>query len=81
MLTAAIQLYFRQGCELESIEEVQPPHDGWLEQVTGQPDIRFDARVVVMRARMPHVCPPALVYIFVQNTTFDSPSTDFVCTS
>ena len=77
VLTAAIQLYFRQGCELESIEDVQPPHDGWLEQVTGQPDIRFEERVVVMLALMPHVCPQALDIFFVQNKDFDRQYTEF----
>ena len=77
MLTAAIQLYFRQGCELESIEDVQPPNDGWLEQVTGQPDISFEERVVVMLALMPHVCPQALDIFFVQNKDFDRQYTEF----
>ena len=77
MLTAAIQLYFRQECRLESIEEVQPPRDGWLEQVTGQPDIRFEERVVVMLALMPHVRPQALDIFFVQNRDFDRQYTEF----
>ena len=77
VLTVAIQLYFRQGCELESIEEVQPPLDGWMEQVTGQQDIRFEERVVVMLALMPHVCPQALDIFFVQNKDFDRQYTEF----
>lgn len=77
VLTAAIQLYFRQECRLESIEEVQPPRDGWLEQVTGQPDIRFEERVVVMLALMPHVRPQALDIFFVQNRDFDRQYTEF----
>ena len=77
VLTAAIQLYFRQECRLESIEEVQPPRDGWLEQVTGQPDIRFEERVVVMLALMPHVRPQALYIFFVQNRAFDRQTTEF----
>lgn len=77
VLTAAIQLYFRQECRPESIEEVQPPSDGWLEQVTGQPDIRFEERVVVMLALMPHVRPQALDIFFVQNRDFDRQYTEF----
>lgn len=77
VLTAAIQLYFRQECRLESIEEVQPPRDGWLELVTGQPDIRFEERVVVMLALMPHVRPQALDIFFVQNRDFDRQYTEF----
>lgn len=77
VLTVAIQLYFRQGCELESIEEVRPPCDGWMEQVTGQQDIRFEERVVVMLALMPHICPQALDIFFVQNKDFDRQYTEF----
>lgn len=77
VLTVAIQLYFKQGCELHGIEEVRPPRDGWMEQVTGQPDIRFGERVVVMLALMPHVCPQALDIFFVQNKDFDRQYTEF----
>lgn len=77
VLTVAIQLYFRQGCELGSIEEVRPPQDGWLEEVTGQPDIGFSERVAVMLALMPHVCPQALDIFFVQNKDFDRQYTEF----
>lgn len=77
VLTVAIQLYFRQGCEYSSIEEVPPPRDGWMEQVTGQPDIRFGERVTVMLALMPHVCPQALDIFFVQNKDFDRQYTEF----
>lgn len=77
VLTVAIQLYFRQGCEYSSIEEVPSPRDGWMEQVTGQPDIRFGERVTVMLALMPHVCPQALDIFFVQNKDFDRQYTEF----
>lgn len=77
VLTAAIQLYFRQGCEYSSIEEILPPSDGWMEQVTGQKDILFGERVVVMLALMPHVCPQALDIFFVQNKDFDRQYTEF----
>lgn len=77
VLTAAVQLYFRQGCELRSIEEVRPPENGWMERVTGQPEIRFDERVAVMLALMPHVCPQALDAFFVRNKKLDRPYTEF----
>lgn len=77
VLATAIQLYFRQGCELESIEQVRPPQDGWLEQATGQDDIPFAERVTVMLALMPHVCPQALDIFFVQNKDFDRQYTEF----
>ena len=60
MLTTALQLYFQQGCEYSSIEEVTPPDDGWLEEVTGRQDISFSERVVVMLALMPHTSPQSV---------------------
>ena len=77
MLTTAIQLYFQQGCEYSSIEEILPPDDGWLEEVTGQQDISFNDRVIIMLALMPHTCPQALDIFFVQNKNFDRQYTEF----
>lgn len=48
VLTTAMQLYFRQGCEYSSLEEVYPPSDDWMERMTEQHDIRFEERVVVI---------------------------------
>lgn len=77
MLTVAIQLYFRQGCEYASIEEVRPPADGWLEDMTGRQEITFSERSAIMLALMPHICPQALDIFFVQNKDFDRPYTEF----
>lgn len=77
MLTTAIQLYFQQGCEYSSIEEIVPPDDGWLEEMTGQQDISFNDRVIIMLALMPHTCPQALDIFFVQNKNFDRQYTEF----
>lgn len=77
VLTTAIQLYFRQGCEYSLIEEVAPPADKWLEEVTGQEAITFNERVVVLLALMPHICPQGLDIFFVQNKDFDRQYTEF----
>lgn len=77
MLTTALQLYFQQGCEYSSIEEVTPPDDGWLEEVTGRQDISFSERVVVMLALIPHTSPQSLDIFFVQNKNFDRQYTEF----
>lgn len=77
MLTTALQLYFQQGCEYSSIEEVTPPDDGWIEEVTGRQDITFSERVVVMLALMPHASPQSLDIFFVQNKNFDRQYTEF----
>ena len=77
VLTISIQLYFQQECEYSSLEEVKPPVNGWLEKVTGVPDLTFDERMVVMLALMPHVCPQILDIFFVQNKNFDRQYTEF----
>lgn len=77
MLTTAIQLYFQQGCEFSSIEEVTPPADGWLERMTGRQDITFSERAVIMLALMPHISPQTLDIFFVQNKNFDRQYTEF----
>nr|DAV21620.1 MAG TPA: ATPase [Caudoviricetes sp.] len=77
VLTTAIQLYFQQGCDYSSIEEVTPPADGWLESVTGRQEITFGERVVIMLALMPHTCPQGLDILFVQNKDFDRQYTEF----
>lgn len=77
MLTTAIQLYFQQGSEYFSIEEVTPPADGWLESMTGRQEITFNERVVIMLALMPHTGPQALDIFFVQNKNFDRQYTEF----
>lgn len=77
ILTVATQLYFHQGCEFTSIEEVIPPYDGWLEEMTGQQEITFGERVAIMLALIPHICPQALDIFFVQNKDFNRQYTEF----
>ena len=57
VLAVAIQLYFRQGCKVDSIGKVRIPANDWMERVTGKADISFGERVTVMLALMPHICP------------------------
>lgn len=77
VLTVAIQLYFEQECEYTSLEEIQPPANGWMEEKTGVQQITFQERIVVMLALMPHVCPQVLDIFFVQNKNFDRQYTEF----
>lgn len=77
VLTTTIQLYFRQECTYSSMEEVEPPANGWLEKVTVIPRITFGERIVIMLALMPHVCPQILDIFFVQNKNFDRQYTEF----
>lgn len=77
MLTVAIQIYFRQGCEYSSIEKVIPPDDRWLKDITNRQEITFSERVIIMLALMPHICPQALDIFFVQNKDFDRQYTEF----
>ena len=77
VLTTAIQLYFQQECEYASLEEIIPPDDKWLEEVSGQLKIAFSERVVIMLALMPHTNPQTLDIFFVQNKNFDRQYTEF----
>lgn len=77
ILTVAMQLYFRQGCEYTSIEEVTPPDDGWLEDMTGRQEITFGERTAIMLALMPHIRPQALDIFFAKNKDFDRQYTEF----
>ena len=77
VLTVAMQLYFCRGCEYVSVEEVTPPEDGWLEEMTGQQKISFNERVAIMLALMPHTCPRALDIFFMQNKEISRPYTEF----
>lgn len=77
VLTIAIQLYFRQDTPHGSLEEVCPPTNRWMEEVTAMPQVSFDEQVIVMLALMPHVSPQALDLFFVQNKNIDRPYTEF----
>ena len=77
VLTVSISLYFRQECEYNSLEELTPPADGWMEKVTTVPEITFNERVIIMLALMPHISPQALDIFFVQNRNFDRQYTEF----
>lgn len=77
VLTVAIQHYFQQESEYASLEQISPPANGWMEQVTGMQKITFQERIVMMLALMPHVCPQILDIFFVQNKNFDRQYTEF----
>ncbi len=77
ILTVAIQLYFQQECEYESLEQLPPPKGEWLEQCVDVESITLDERIVVMLALMPHLCPQILDILFVQNKNFDRQYTEF----
>ncbi len=77
ILTTAIQLYFEQECEYESLEQL-PPHKGkWVELCVGVENITLNERIVIMLSLMPHLCPQILDILFVQNKNFDRQYTEF----
>ncbi|MBO4397171.1 MAG: ATP-binding protein [Bacteroidaceae bacterium] len=77
VLKVAIQLYFQQGCEYKSIEDIEPPSDEWLEDVVGQNNISFEESFVIMLALMPHISPQNLDIFFAQNKNFGRQYTEF----
>lgn len=77
VLKVAIQLYFQQGCEYKSIEDIEPPSDEWLEDVVEQNNISFEESFVIMLALMPHISPQNLDIFFAQNKNFGRQYTEF----
>ena len=77
VLTVAIQHYFQQESEYSSLEQLSSPSNGWVEKVTGEQNVTFHERIVVMLTLMPHICPQILDIFFVQNKNFDRQYTEF----
>ena len=79
ILDAAIRIYFQQGGDFASLQEIGEPSGKILEEITGVPEqqISFEEKVVLMLALMPHLCPQALDIFFVNNKNFDRPYTEF----
>ncbi len=77
VLTASIQLYFRQETQYHSIYDIQVPAEAGktLDRLPLVPT--FDETVVLMLAFMPHVAPQILDIFFVHNKNFDRPYTEF----
>lgn len=79
ILQAAIQLYFHQPSDIQELEEVEEPDNGFLEEITGisRHSIVLEEKVVILMALMPHICPQVLDIFFVNNKNFDRPYTEF----
>jgi adenylate kinase family enzyme len=78
VLDTAIRLYFKHpDCPYTSVEQVTPPADNWLEQVTMRSDIALEERIVVLLALMPHINPQGLDYFFFQNKDYERQYTEF----
>lgn len=76
VLGVAIELYFRQECEVNSIYDIPLPEENGWEEICGTP-LTFDEYVVILLALMPYLCPQLLDIFFVQNKNFDRPYTEF----
>ena len=76
VLNAALQLYFRQECPVNSVYDFMAPEGKELEEACGR-ELTFDEQVVVMLALVPHLCPQVLDIFFVNNKNFDRPYTEF----
>lgn len=77
LLATSLSLYFQQESEYQTLEEVVPPTNGWIEKVTPVPEISFNEQVIIMLALMPHLNPQTLDILFVQNKNFDRQYTEF----
>lgn len=79
VLDTAIHLYFKQACQVTSVQAITPPTSPWWEAMSGMPEEEstFGEKVVLMLALMPHLYPQALDIFFVNNKNFDRPYTEF----
>ena len=82
VLETAVQLYFRQECAYTSLAEIPQAADTrfWSDLLAGKGILvepRFDEKVVLMLALVPHLCPWMLDIFFTCNQTLDRPYTEF----
>lgn len=77
VLTASIQLYFKQETMHRSIYDIPMPAgvEDMLDCLPLMPT--YDETIVLMLALMPHLSPQVLDIFFVHNKNFDRPYTEF----
>ncbi len=76
VLEVAIQLYFKQDCAFESIEEIPLPKENLFEGII-EKELSFDERVILLLALMPHIRPQVLDVFFTENTNLNRVFTEF----
>lgn len=76
-----IKLYFQQGCELTSIDQLPSPElqldDSLVATWLKQQQLGFNERLVLILALAPHIKPQALDTFFIRNSHFDKAYTEF----
>lgn len=79
VLETIVSLHFDQACEVDSMQQMEPPPSEWWQQVTGIPgeQIAFAEKVVLMLALMPHLEPHLLDIFFIKNKVFERSHTEF----
>ena len=79
VLETIVSLHFDQACEVDSMQQIEPPPSEWWQQVTGisGEQIAFAEKVVLMLALMPHLEPHLLDIFFIKNKVFERSHTEF----
>ncbi len=77
VISTSVQLYFEQGGSVQSIIQVKPPDNGWLENIAKREQMTFEEKVVIMLALTPHIVPQILDVFFAPNTNIDRQFTEF----
>ena len=81
VLETRVSLYFKQGCEHQSIYDIPAPElcatDSEYARVVTEHRFTFDERLVLILALIPHVRPQVLDTLFTHNKNFDRGFTEF----
>ncbi len=77
VISTSVQLYFEQGGSVQSIIQVKPPDNGWLENIAKREQMTFEEKVVIMLVLTPHIAPQILDVFFAPNTNIDRQFTEF----
>lgn len=76
VLEVAIQLYFKQECAFESIEQVALPKEDLFEEII-EKELSFEEKVILLLALMPHIRPQGLDVFFTENANLNRTFTEF----
>lgn len=79
VMETRIELYFNQGCDYASIQEINPPElsDCHYSKIVSAFKMGFEERIVLILSLIPHIRPQLLDTFFIQNKNFSRPFTEF----
>lgn len=76
VVDVSIQLYFKQDCAFESIEDIKLPNESAFTEII-ENELSFAEHVVLLLALMPHIRPQVLDVFFTENANLNRTFTEF----